>query len=111
MKARIKATGEIIDVFAYGDGWKETSKGTSARSFCYGDLEFIHEQITAEPCSTEPDWNQVRIQAAIAAMNGLITLNAENLRGNLDIPVTTLVAEYAVEYADALIAELQKPIK
>jgi hypothetical protein len=104
MKARIKATGEVLDVLDVGI----MKENCIASVFSIVDVEIINESQTAELCQAETDWEARRWQAAVAAMQGLITLNAENLRGNLDIPVTTSVAEYAVEYADALIAELKK---
>jgi hypothetical protein len=107
MKARIKATGEVLDVLDVGI----MKENCIASVFSIVDVEIINESQTAELCQAETDWEARRWQAAVAAMQGLITLNAENLRGNLDIPVTTSVAEYAVEYADALVSELQKPIK
>jgi len=48
------------------------------------------------------DWQQVRIQAAIAAMS-IVADDGYNVRNEQD-----LIAKYAVEIADALIAELQK---
>jgi hypothetical protein len=104
MKARIKATGEVLDVLDVGI----MKENCIASVFSIVDVEIINESQTAELCSAGPDLEARRWQAAVAAMQGLITLNAENLRGNLDIPVTTSVAEYAVEYADALITELKK---
>jgi len=47
-------------------------------------------------------WQQVRIQAAIAAMN-IVADDGYNVRNEQH-----LIAKYAVEIADALIAELQK---
>jgi len=47
-------------------------------------------------------WQQVRIQAAIAAMN-IVADDGYNVRNKQH-----LIAKYAVEIADALIAELQK---
>jgi len=50
----------------------------------------------------QQDWQQVRIQAAIAAMN-IVADDGYNVRNEQH-----LIAKYAVEIADALIAELQK---
>lgn len=87
MKAKIKATGQI----------KVHTKQ---------ELEFQHKI----------DWQQVRIDAAIAAMQGLISnpQTAEQIdhderykeiRGG---DKTQLVAIASVMYADALVAELKK---
>jgi len=47
-------------------------------------------------------WQQVRINAAIAAMN-IVADDGYNVRNEQH-----LIAKYAVEIADALVAELQK---
>lgn len=52
------------------------------------------------------DWNQVRIHAAIAAMQAELT-NPNNVFSMCEDKQATIVRR-AVRYADALIAELQK---
>lgn len=102
MKARVKATGEIIEldeinisVMDYARGiYKDKSNGTKYKC---RELEFLQTKN-----EDTIDWNQVRIQAAIAAMKSLITCyegvsNAEKK-----------VIEKSVIYADALVAELKK---
>ena len=110
MKARIKTTGEVYTVVgithddpAYfpqyvfhlgNDKW-----------YPYKDVELIGEDTT--------DWQQVRIQAAIAAMQSYIS-DGERMAlvskkfDYDDKIISKFIAEGAVMYADALIAELKK---
>ena len=96
MKARIKKTGEIVNLAEY-------AKITLDMCDSYGnpielkpeEVEFIQEK------TDNIDWNQVRIQAAIAAMQGLITTDR----------YVWLVAEFAVKNANALIEELKREHK
>ena len=88
MKAKIKATGEEIIVEPYGDEF--------AQILPDGGYEVYTKQELVFP--NEIDWQQVYIQAAIAAMQ------------TVDDHVSTVdeLAERCVRYADALVAELQK---
>lgn len=61
---------------------------------------------------SDKDWNEVRIQAAIAAMQGLISHQKgyiEAIRFSREIGIDTgnILACTAVEYADALIKKLK----
>lgn len=88
---KVKATGEIvyvaISVATAGNPLYTTS----------GGVTYLGDDI--EPA--EPDWQQVRIQAAIAAMN--IVKGAYNVHNDMEHLV-----HHSVKLADALIAELQK---
>ena len=61
----------------------------------------------------QQDWQQVRIQAAIAAMKAHIgdgeymSLISRNLKQD-DNEIAKFVAKCSIMYADALVAELQK---
>ncbi len=97
MKARIKKTGEIVNISEYA---------TIALDMCdsYGspvflapeDVELIQEQTVDE------HWQAVRERAAIAAMQGVMSFF-----GSIDYNRDT-IAKLAVEQADALIEELKK---
>ena len=89
MKAKIKATGKEILVEPYGDEY--------AQIFPDGDFKVYTKQELAFP--NEIDWEQVRINAAIAVMQGMTPEWGNNARQ---------YAEWAVQVADALVAELQK---
>lgn len=104
MKVRSRKTGEIIEVSVHGDTFIDEENG---KSFYYDEVDVIDE----------PDWQQVRIQAAIAAMQGMMS-DVDAIKTIFDHgkeqPITNrqeafeLVAEYAVNVTDALIAKLKK---
>lgn len=91
MIARIKATGEIAE-FSTGknlQGEIILLKVGTASIFLLNEVEPIHDI----------DYNQVRIQASIE-------FAVQILANHGGTPAS--VAENAVDYADALVAELQK---
>lgn len=129
MKARIRKTGEIVDVIAYN----HCSTIRSSRDFVsyidsdgvehdreslnyYWDFEsvFIEEDTT-----NNKHWQDLRERAAIAAMQGTITILGssdrtayrevvvEGFRGKLKT-FPNEIAEFAVACADSLIEELKK---
>ena len=92
MKAKIKATGEIINIASY-------AKITLDKCDSYGTpIEVKPEDVELIP-NVEEDgyWQNVRIQASIAAMQGVI-----NFYGPINYNRET-IAKLAVEQADALI--------
>lgn len=100
MKARIRKTGEIVKLAEY-------AKITLDMCDSYGNpIELNPEEIELIPDVKEDnfpmtDWNQVRIQAAIAAMQGFISLP------NCDM-FDWETAKSAVKHANALIEQLKK---
>lgn len=82
MQARIKATGQIIELCPY-------VYDIDGNDFLLEEVELLDS----------PNWQQVRIQAAIAVLQG-ITLEWGNNEKQY--------AEWAVQVADALIEELKK---
>ena len=96
MKARIKKTGEIVNIAEYAkialdrcDSWGCTIEVKPE------DVELIQEQTEDE------HWQSLRNKAAIAAMQGVM-----NFFGSIDYNRET-IAKLAVEQADALIEELK----
>ena len=100
MKAKIKATGEIVEVY------HEPQHGTSkmiykenvlvnARMFTEDELDLLNEN------NDDKHWQDVRERAAIAAMQGLLA--SPSRKGCF-----RYYAETAIEYADALVEELKK---
>jgi len=97
MKARIKKTGEIVNIAEY-------AKIALDQCDSYGnpievkpeDVELIQEQTEDE------HWQDVRERAAIAAMQGVM-----NFFGSIDYNRET-IAELAVAQADALIDKLKE---
>lgn len=96
MKAIYKPTGEIVDVeydINYQSARGAIYRDKNGNAFCKPDLDFNY---------SAPNWEQVRINAAIAAMQGLYNSN------NCVIVDINEAAELAVAQADALIEELKK---
>ena len=97
MKARIKKTGEIVNIAEYAkialeqcDSWGNTIELKPE------EVELIQEQTEDE------HWQDVRERAVIAAMQGVMSFF-----GSIDYNKET-IAKLAVEQADALIEELKK---
>ena len=101
MKARIKKTGEIVEVY------HETQHGTpkmiykesvlvNSRMWTEDELELLTDN------DEDEHWQDVRERAAIAAMQGIM-----NFFGSLDYNRET-IAKLAVEQADALIEQLKE---
>lgn len=100
MKAKVKATGKVVEVKinncaqpVVGFGASLVYEGNDGKTYFDTDLDFIH---------IYPDWQQVRIQASIAAMQAMIS------RASLPYGNVNDCANDSVEYADALIEELKK---
>lgn len=93
MKARVKETGEIVDVIHKIGNIYSASDGND---YFINGLEFNVE---------ETDWTALRNQAAIAAMQGMLS-NPELVDAGYDYRLT--IEKAAVGYADALIEELKK---
>ena len=91
MKAKIKSTGETVNVHEDINGDFVTESGSLYRNW---HLEF----------ETEIDWEQRRYEIAKELMRGFAT-NPHNML--VDAKIGTL-AEWSVSGADALIAELRK---
>lgn len=97
MKARIKKTGEIVNLASYAtitldehDSWGNPIELKPE------EVELIQEQTEDE------HWQDVRERAAIAAMQGVM-----NFFGSIDYNKDT-IAKLAIEQADALIEELKR---
>lgn len=95
MKAKLKKTGEIIEVtFSQSKQFLLSFyKDDNGNEYINDDLDF---NVPA------PNWEQIRIQAAIAAMQGL---RAGDAYGDQSMKS---IAELAVEQADELIEKLKK---
>lgn len=91
MKAKIKSTGETVNVHEDINGDFVTESGSLYRSW---QLEF----------EKEIDWEQRRYEIAKELMRGFAA-NPHNML--VDAKIGTL-AEWSVSGADALIAELKK---
>lgn len=96
MKARVKATGAIVDVFynAFSGLW--TARENTNIKYLENNLEFLEEK--------DIDWEERRYEIAKAMMAAFERHN-NNVSGFKN---PTQQAQYALERADALIAELKK---
>ena len=100
MKAKIKATGEIIQIASYA------KIALDQCDSCGNPIELKPEEVELINDVTEDEhWQDVRERATIAAMQTLIKeiYDPEN-----NYLFSNLVAKCAVEYADALIIEFKK---
>lgn len=99
MKARIKETGEIINIAEYARVAldKCDSYGTPIE-MSFEDVEILQEK------SDDIDWEQRRFDVAKELMKGFAT-NSHNQC--VDASIET-IAKWSVGGADALIAELKK---
>lgn len=110
MKKRIRKTGEIVDVIAYYN--LMGAERDSNDSISYIDSkgkEHHHEkglnlwwdfEDVVEVTNTHIDWEEVRIKAAISALQGFAA--------SPQIVSTETLARWSVGAADALIVELKK---
>ncbi len=96
MKAKIKATGEIINIASY-------AKITLDKCDSYGNPIEVRPEDVELIANVEEDsyWQNVRIQAAIAAMQGFLS------RQTYKADLATL-AKDSVRLANCLIEELKK---
>ena len=112
MKKRIRKTGEIVDVIAWYNRMGAErdmndsvsyidSKGNECVKVEGLNLAWDFEDLE-DVLSTDIDWKQVRIKAAISALQGLYS-NTQTY--NID---DDELAEWSIGVADALIAELKK---
>ena len=107
MKARVKATGEIVEI---------TEDDTSLyaanfyKSYSLDELEFLYVKEKSLP-KDEPDyWEKLKHQYAGMAMQGLIsnnTLLTALCNGNKDSLINEIVADNANLLASALIEKLK----
>lgn len=104
MKAKVKATGKVVEVTinkcavpVQGYGASSVYAGDDGKTYFDTELDFTH---------VYPDWQQVRIQAAIAAMQGFCA-NSNPEMVSMNILKT---AELSIKQADYLIEELKKTI-
>ena len=113
MKKRIRKTGEIVDVISYSK-YTNTARNSELDWVSYIDskgVEHEHEkrlniywdfEDVEEAPDTDVNWEEVRIKAAISALQGLAS------NPNSSFASDDKLAKWSVSCADALIAELKK---
>lgn len=105
MKVRIKKTGEVLEVAEYAKVAMDVCD-SYGNPLEYGldEIEIIGERRIFESYSVV-NWQQVKIQAAIGAMQALISKES----GGYVAGYTTLdLAERAVVYANSLVVVLRE---
>lgn len=111
MKAKIRKTGEIVDVITYNHCSTVRSHQDYVSYIDSNGNEHDRESLNYywdfEPIDTQVDnhWQDVRERAAIAAMQGLAANS--NLVYNNGEEKICIIAR-AMRYADALVKELKK---
>ena len=105
MKAKIKATGEYIEVEQRGPTFLNTNDG-SLYNVKELDLNVVDDMMSEQE---KWYWKDKRIQAAIAAMQGMLA-NPEHQKKQVESgePFGYFYAMNAIMCADVLIAELKK---
>ena len=127
MKAKIRKTGEIVDIICYGGSPLNRSDVLDYVNYIdqqgaeHTEPNHLNYYWDFEPIETATDehWQDIMERAAIAAMQGTITILGssdrtaytevvvEGFRGNMKT-FPNEIAEFAVCCADALIEELKK---
>ena len=108
MKAKIRKTGEIVDVICYNQCSTIRSHQDYVSYIDSKDIEHDRESLNYywdfEPIETANDehWQDVRERAAIAAMQGMLANSGVHLKEGDTFP------NLAVRYADVLIEKLKK---
>ena len=106
MKIKIISTGEVVNIADYAkvtldhcDSWGNPIE------IPFEDVELIKD------ASSTIDWQQVRIQSAIAAMQGFCNICHDSvireIQGSSDKERSNVISFLAVRMADALVKELK----
>lgn len=109
MKAKIRKTGEIVDVICYGGSPNRRSDALDYVNYIdsqgveHTEPNHLNYYWDFEPIETNisEHWQDVRDRAAIAAMHGLLSTA-------LCIEEWDTYPKVAVRYANALVEELKK---
>lgn len=107
MKAKVKATGQVINVEidmniqpVAGNDISYVFRDRDGRIYYGNDLDFKN---------LYPDWQQVRVQASIAAMQGMMAaISPERFTVRIS---EKAVANASIGYADALIERLKEEME
>lgn len=101
MKAKVKSTGEIVDVkpdmniqLADENRFNDIYSDNNGKIYTEDELDFR---------SLYPDWQQIKIQASIAAMQGILSNNAR------DETIENMV-NLSIELADTLVEKIKKKL-
>lgn len=110
MKAKVLSTGKIVEVMlnhnsqpTASSGAKSVYEGSDGNTYFDTELDFKN---------VYPDWQQIRIQAAIAILQGIYSSKDIALHANKtsDNPLESM-AELATRQADVLVNELKNSME
>lgn len=104
MKARVKATGEVLRVLDLDSERILIKYGSEVKYLRIHEVDLIPESVEDYP-KVEPNWEQRRYEIAREAMNGF--LSAPVVDGVNPNPSYKDIATFSVRLADALIEELK----
>ena len=113
MKARIKSTGEIVEVFDYRYGSKISSENFVVYTDSNGHAHFEKgvdfsedfEELSEDEARNSDKWEQRRYEIAKSVASGLCA------NSNLDVRFKgndENIVRYSIKITDLLIAELKK---
>lgn len=101
MKAKVKSTGEIVDVkldmniqLADENRFNDIYSDNNGKIYTEDELDFKN---------LYPDWQQIKIQASIAAMQGILSNSAR------DETIENMV-NLSIELADTIVEKLKKEL-
>lgn len=107
MKARVKATGEIIEIT---EDYTSLYAANFDKSYSLDELEFLYVKEKSLP-KDEPDyWNKLHHQAAIAAMQGVLNnsdIYSNLIRGVSSQEIPKVIAAIAYQHATAMVKTLK----
>lgn len=99
MKARVKATGEIVEIT---EDYPDLYAANFDKSYSLNELEFLYVKEKSLP-KDEPDyWEKLKHQAAIAAMQGVLS-SCKDIH-NLSVGMASHLAR---AFANELIEDLK----
>lgn len=103
MKAKIKATGEeieVMQVYEKGDSFYVRLDMLSTTEVRYHISELEFEGIESSNQLESNYWKKLKHQAAISAMHGILAANATFTADD--------IAKWSIEYATALVEKLKE---
>lgn len=104
MKVRIKKTGEVFKVAEYAKVAMDVCDSYgNPMEYPLNEIEIVEDSSKRLYCQPEVNWQQVTNQAAIAAMQVMLTKQDVQL-------FVEDIAEFSVKYARALVEELKKDV-
>lgn len=110
MKARIKATGEIVNITyshyitSGGAVMKKIYKDQRGKEYFDNELEFLQEEEEYIP----DYWEKLKHQAAISAMQGILSNPESELDYKDDETLPQAIAGCAAKIAHALVEKLKE---